>query len=60
MPLRAWLWPLSPTSLYAAPGLVAYVSPWTGEECDVGVGPTYRSALRPLGDLGIDWRRFDG
>ncbi|WP_406405250.1 hypothetical protein [Streptomyces sp. NBC_01643] len=36
------------------------VSAEDGEEFDAWGGATHRSALAPLADLPIDWKRFDG
>ncbi|MFD9409709.1 hypothetical protein ACFWBN_22210 [Streptomyces sp. NPDC059989] len=59
VPLRPF-WPWVPTRFYVAPGLVMYVSTEDGEEFDAWCGATHRSALAPLAELPIDWRRFDG
>jgi hypothetical protein len=60
VPLKTWMWPLYQTSFYVAPGLVASMSEDEDEECHIWVGATHRSILRPLADLGIEWRGFDG
>ncbi|MER6523004.1 hypothetical protein ACFWHQ_38155 [Streptomyces sp. NPDC060334] len=59
VPLRPF-WPWAPTRFYVAPGLVMRVSTEDGEEFDAWGGATHRSALAPLADLPIDWKRFDG
>ncbi|MFJ7207041.1 hypothetical protein ACIQWR_26350 [Streptomyces sp. NPDC098789] len=59
VPLRPF-WPWAPTRFYVAPGLVVRVSTKDGREFDGWAGATHRSALAPLADLPIDWRRFDG
>ncbi|MFJ5924666.1 hypothetical protein ACIQF6_18905 [Kitasatospora sp. NPDC092948] len=60
VPLRPWQWPSDPTHFYVAPGLAAYVSDHGNGGFDVWVGAKHRNALRPLGERGFSWRRFDG
>ncbi|WP_042804597.1 hypothetical protein [Streptomyces sp. C] len=59
VPLRPFL-PWASTHFYVAPGLVMHVSTEDGEEFEAWAGATDRSALAPLADVPIDWRRFDG
>ncbi|WP_155356527.1 hypothetical protein [Acrocarpospora macrocephala] len=62
VPLKTWMWPLYQMSFYVAPGLVVAEgrNEDDDEECYVSVGAVHRSLLRPLTDLGIQWRHFEG
>ncbi|WP_327236168.1 hypothetical protein OG349_21645 [Streptomyces sp. NBC_01317] len=62
VPLRPFMTPVHPMSFLAGPGLVAVIAaaPWNEGSATVGIGAVHRSALRPLGQLGIRWSRFDG
>ncbi|MDG4808730.1 hypothetical protein O7634_18450 [Micromonospora sp. WMMD1120] len=60
VPWEPWRWPNDSTRFFVAPGLIAEVTDsWHGE-FSVWIGAAHRSVLRPLGGLGIPWRRFDG
>lgn len=62
VPLRPFRSPAdAPTDFLVAPGLIARVGPgWDEGKLDVWIGARHRGALRPLAELGIPWRRFDG
>ncbi|MGW1077978.1 hypothetical protein [Streptomyces sp. NPDC002537] len=62
VPLRPFMSPIVAGDFLVGPGAVAQVSPsYRGEhEVTVQIGACHRSALRPLGELGLDWQRFDG
>ncbi|MFE7561906.1 hypothetical protein [Kitasatospora sp. NPDC057500] len=62
VPLRPFMAPVAPTDFLVGPGIVALVTPrWENDdEVEVWIGAHHRSALRPLGRLDLDWRRFDG
>jgi hypothetical protein len=60
--LRPFLAPVVSTEFLVGPGLVAHVSPERhgSNELHVCIGALQRSALRPLFQLDLPWRRFDG
>ncbi|MFE7528076.1 hypothetical protein ACFU7Y_20510 [Kitasatospora sp. NPDC057542] len=62
VPLRPFMAPIVPKTFLVGPGVVAQVSPsyHSKNEVTVQIGAHHRGALRPLGELGLDWRRFDG
>ncbi|WP_330455984.1 hypothetical protein OIB37_03375 [Streptomyces sp. NBC_00820] len=61
VPLRPFLAPVAPTDFLVGPGVVATVAAaWDKDKIEVRVGAQHRVALRPLGQLGIPWRSFDG
>lgn len=62
VPLRPFLAPIAPTCFLVGPGLVAHVSaePHDSDAFDVWSGALHRNALRPLSQLDLPWRRFDG
>lgn len=62
VPLQPFLSPAdAPTDFLVASGLVAHVGPsWEEGKLDVWIGAQHRSALHPLTQLDIPWRRFDG
>ncbi|MFF2523818.1 hypothetical protein [Streptomyces liangshanensis] len=62
VPLLPFMSPIVPKTFLAGPGVIVQVSPGrrdTGEVA-VGIGAHHRSALKPLGQLDIEWRGFDG
>ncbi|MBZ6475059.1 hypothetical protein [Streptomyces griseocarneus] len=61
VPLRSFLSPVAPTDFFVGPGLVATVAAgWDKDKAEVCIGAHHRSALHPLGRLGLPWRAFDG
>ncbi|MFV2117070.1 hypothetical protein ACE14D_00865 [Streptomyces sp. Act-28] len=62
VPLRPFLVPAdAPTDFLVGRGLVASIGPsWEEGKIDVWIGAPHRTALKPLDQLGIPWRRFDG
>ena len=60
VPLKTWMWPLYRTSFYIAPGMIVAVDQAAEEHCNISIGATHRSVLRPLADLDISWSGFDG
>lgn len=60
VPLRMSTSPSIPADVLVGPGLVALTSPATEATGNVVVAAHHRSALEPLGRLGIPWHRYDG
>ncbi|MER6504740.1 hypothetical protein ABT218_36910 [Streptomyces sp. NPDC001455] len=60
VPLRPWRWPADPTTFHVAPGLIACTSDLGDGMSEITIGAQHRGALRPYGELGIDWSSFDG
>ncbi|MFJ5779112.1 hypothetical protein [Streptomyces sp. NPDC093094] len=60
VPWEPWRWPNDSTRFYVAPGVIAETTDQWHGNTTAWVGAVHRSALRPLGQLGIPWTDFDG
>ncbi|WP_344668263.1 hypothetical protein [Catenulispora yoronensis] len=60
MPWKPWRWPNDSQRFFVAPGLIAAVTQEGNETFSFQAAAFHRSVLRPLGELGVPWRRFDG